>query len=604
VSRKRACALLVSVLLLTGGLAAEAAPPPPTTHESGYITMRDGTRLSFTVDRPAGRGRFPVAMNYDGYCAGTGALACNDPELSAKLLASGYAVLGVNLRGTGCSSGTFDFRAREESLDGAAAVTWAASQPWSTGRVGLFGDSFPGLTQPGIAALRPKGLAAIAPFQVVDDVYRDVAYPGGIVNAEFGAFWGLADQPASEVTSPGAAAQAGDHECATNYAGNRAPGLQANIFLNAVQHPWDDSYWTAKEVGGAAGRITVPTFGCLSWQDDEVGSRPGWSLFRRIAPAKLWLVGTNGYHGMCDRGDHDRMNTQLLRFFDRYVRGVHNGWEKTPHVQIWHDANNRAGFNAPSWVTSYNAWPPATSTQRLSMTQGGVLTDQVRRVPTTGVSYQAPWPSAGMEEGVVLGHRNALWQRPVPAGGAAAWTTPRLARDVEVFGPASADLWLTSTGTDTDVQVTVTEVRPDGQETYVARGWLRASHRALNRTQSTATRPQQTHQQSSSQPLVPGVPALLRVEVFPFDHVFRAGSSIRLVVDTPSQTGGWNFGVLPTPVTNTVLMDAAHPSQLVLGVLASGRALRPLVPCGNLLNQPCRANAYPVPPGTLSWPRR
>lgn len=603
-NRRTAVALLVAMLMVIAGLSASAAPAQQPTHESGYITVDPGIRLRFTVDRPAGRGRFPVALNYDGYCAGTGAAGCNDPQLSAKLLAAGYAVLGVNLQGTGCSSGSFDFRAHEESTEGAAVVTWAANQQWSTGRIGLFGDSFPGLTQPGIAALRPKGLAAIAPFQVVDDVYRDVAYPGGVMNAEFGAFWGIADQPSSEAANLGTAAPQGDSECIGNYASNRAENVRSNIFLNAVQHQWDDSYWQSKEVGRAAARIDVPTLGCLSWQDDEVGSRPGWSLFRRIRPEKLWMVGTNGYHGMCDRDDNDRMNTQVIRFFDRFVRGVANGWERTPRVQIWHETNARSGHNTPSWTSQYKVWPPATTAERLMLGTDGVLSDHPRPGPGRQASYRAPWPSAGTEEGIVLGQANKLWQRPVPAGGAFAWTSPRLGKDVEVFGPASADLWMTSTGTDTDVQVTITEVRPDGQETYVARGWLRASHRDLDRGQSSATRPQQSHQESASQPLVPGVPTLLRVEIFPFNHVFRAKSSMRVIVDTPSQTGGWNFSVLPTPVTNTVLQDPAHRSQLVLGVLPSGRAIRPLPPCDTLLNQPCRTSTYPVPGGTLTWPKR
>jgi hypothetical protein len=188
--------------VLLGGVQGATGAPPGTVTQSGYVVMADGTRLRYTVERPEGPGRFPVAMNYDGYCAGTGATGCNDPHLSAELLDAGYAVLGVNVRGTGCSTGTFDFRDPQASVDGAAVVTWAAQQPWSNGRVGLFGDSFPGLTQPGIAALRPKGLAAIAPFQVVDDVYRDVGYPGGVLNAEFAAFWGLANQPAAEGQNP------------------------------------------------------------------------------------------------------------------------------------------------------------------------------------------------------------------------------------------------------------------------------------------------------------------------------------------------------------------------------------------------------------------
>jgi hypothetical protein len=336
----------------------------------------------------------------------------------------------------------------------------------------------------------------------------------------------------------------------------------------------------------------VPTLGCVSWQDDEVGSRPAWSLFRNVDRSKLWMLGMNGYHGMCDL-NNDIVNADVVRFFDRFVRGDRNGWERTPRTRIWHEATaDEAGQSVPSWVSTFPTWPPATTTSRLHLGAGGALTSSAPAAGPAG-SYRAPAPSAATEQGIVLGQGNRLWQRPVPPGGALAWTTPALTEDLEVFGPASADLWLSSTGTDTDVQVTVTEVRPDGMETYVARGWLRASHRALDAAQSTRTRPQQTHAQSDAAALVPGAPALLRVEVFPFNHVFRAGSRLRLVVDTPSQTGGWNFAVLPTPVTNTVLHDVAHPSRLRLGVLPGGRAQADLPVCDTLLNQPCRTDAYP-----------
>jgi uncharacterized protein len=144
--------------------------------------------------------------------------------------------------------------------------------------------------------------------------------------------------------------------------------------------------------------------------------------------------------------------------------------------------------------------------------------------------------------------------------------------------------------------VTITEVRPDRQETYVARGWLRASQRKLDPELSTVTRPYQTQQQSDVQLLTPLSPVLARVEVFPFDHVFRAGSAIRMIVDTPSQTGGWNFLLRPTAAQNTILHDRDHPSRLVLGVLRGHRARASLPACNTLLNQPCRPSAYPVPP--------
>jgi len=239
----------------------------------GYITMSDGVKLHYAVALPAETGRYPVAMKYDGYCEGTAPITCNEGEDASALLADGYAVLGVAVRGTGCSEGQFDFRSPQGSSDGAAAVTWAAHQPWSTGHVGMFGDSFPGLMQPGVAALHPAGLDAIAPWQIVDDVYRDVAYPGGIANGEFGAFWALVDQPAASTSSSIEGTKAGEPGCTETLPEHATTNPPDNIFVTALQNPYMDSFWTSKTVGAAAEKITVPAFGCQSWQDDEVGSR-------------------------------------------------------------------------------------------------------------------------------------------------------------------------------------------------------------------------------------------------------------------------------------------------------------------------------------------
>jgi putative CocE/NonD family hydrolase len=604
--------LVVLALTLCGLFVALPAAAQASVWKGGYIQAPDGTRLRYTVILPSAQGRFPVALVYDGYSEGI--WPGSSDETAAYLESAGYAVLGVNVRGTGCSGGRFDFRNPVENSDGAAVVEWAARQPWSTGHVGMFGDSFPGLTQPGVAALRPKGLAAIAPFQIIDDVYRDVGYPGGIFNAEFGAFWGLGDQPYSsapgpvlanvpgQVSAQGFSGTGPDPQCQVNYAGSAVRNPATNIFLEGARHPWFDSYWQAKEVGPAASQIAVPVLGCETWQDDEVGSRPTWSLFPRIRPSLLWLIASNGYHGMCDQSplvDHE-----LVRFFDRFVKGEDNGFESTPHVQIWHEAHmvteSGASVPAPSWITSFPSWPPPLRAVSLYLHADGML----NRTAPTGAeqpdTYAYPRPSAGTEDGAVAGQHNELWKQPVPPGGAVAWTTPRLTRDVEMLGPASADLWITSTAVDTDLQVTISEVRPDGQETYVARGWLRASDRRLDQRRSTPTDPEHLDTEAAAEPLTPGRPTLVRVELFPFDHVFRAGSSIRVIVDTPSQTGGWNFDVLPLPATNAVLHDARHMSRLVFGLVPHGAAKAPLPACDTLLNQPCRTSTYPVPPGTLS----
>src|SRR4051812_32612163 len=265
-ARRRTALGAPLLVVLTAVVLGLAGPAQAAVDKWGYIPLADGTQLRYTVTLPAADGRFPVALDYDGYCEGTGATRCNDVDMATKLVGAGYAVLGVSMRGTGCSTGTFDFRSPQEHADGAAAIEWAARQPWSTGRVGMFGDSFPGLSQPGVAALRPHGLAAIAPFQIVDDVYRDVGYPGGISNVEFGAFWGLADQPAADASGTASGVQQSDPLCAVNYAAHQARNGPSNIVVAGAEHMWYDDYWRSKTIGAAAARIEVPVLSCTTWQ--------------------------------------------------------------------------------------------------------------------------------------------------------------------------------------------------------------------------------------------------------------------------------------------------------------------------------------------------
>jgi putative CocE/NonD family hydrolase len=581
----------ILVIALACAAVLAAAPGAHASVEQwGYIPV-EGAQLRYTVILPEAEGRFPVALVYDGYCEGTAPFACNDIQLAKLLSARGYAVLGVSIRGTGCSTGTFDLRGPHEAADGAAAVEWAAKQPWSTGKVGMFGDSFPALTQPGVAALRPEGLAAIAPFQLADDLYRDVGYPGGVMNVEFGAFWAGINQPAANASGTVAGVQQGDPQCAATFASAQPGNLPHNIAVAALQHPYVDDFWNAKKVGAKASRIDVPVLGCVTWQDDEIGSRPGWTLFNRIRPSLLWMIGANGYHSQCEV-DNTLTIEQVVRFFDRFVRGEDNGWEDTPRVQLWHEAHQttESGVkeNVPSWVTTHESWPPPVDRRTLYLRSEGALSADRPRDAEPADTYVAPGPSAGNEEGIVFGQNNVLWRAPQVPGQSLAYTTAPLADDVELLGPASVDLWLSSTTVDTDLQATVTEVRPDGQETYVARGWLRVSQRKLDRRASTPTFPEQTMLQSDVALLTPGSPVRARVLVFPFNHVFRAGSAIRVILDTPSQTGGWGFAPRPTASVTSILHDRDHPSRIVLGQVPGGRAQAPLPACDTLLNQPCR----------------
>ncbi len=285
------------------------------------------------------------------------------------------------------------------------------------------------------------------------------------------------------------------------------------------------------------------------------------------------------------------------------MKGQANGFEHTPHIQLWHEATaNSAGDDVPSWVTTFPSYSSIPARPlALYFRSDGALSLSPPKSQDSPDRYAYPGPALGTENGIVFGQHNLLWKGEEPPGASVAYTTPPLTRDSEFFGSGSANIWLSSTAPDTDLQITLTEVRPDGQEVYVARGWLRASHRALDPARSTALAPYQTDQQADARPLVPGSPTYMRVQLWPFDYVFRKGSSIRLWIDAPTgETGGWSFDYTKTPAINSIYADAQHPSAIVLGHLPGGHAQAPLPTCDTLLNQPCRRNLTPVPSGTMT----
>jgi putative CocE/NonD family hydrolase len=594
---------VVAVLCLVGlpgAPRAEAATAPVTTW--GYIRMNDGVLLRYTLMRPSALGRYPVAMEYGPYSEGS------DPEgrsvQADRFLSHGYAVLGVNIRGTGCSSGTFAFAKPRESIDGAAVVEWAGTQPWSTGRVGMFGLSYPGIAQWGVAGLRPSHLAAISPFQSVIDAYRGAGHPGGVANAGLIAAYGLGVQDAYGEKGAVLGAGQGDRTCAKALAEHAADTSRYEVARDFLMHPFDDGIYRLRDPEQYLRNIHVPVLECESWQDEYVGS-DAYRAVDQLDRSTTWAVFTNGYHGVCNATN---VWPHLLGFFDHFVKGASNGFEHSPHVTVLHDAHTTlarsakltAGTGWPSsasWTSTFGSWPVPVLATALHLDSQGRLGTGVPRGSGRD-AFVTPLPSAVTEDGDA-GELHAAWKAHDAPGGSVTYTTPRLAHDAEFFGPGSAELWLTSTTKDATLQITLSEIRPDRKEVYVERGWLRASHRKLDLARSTQLNPYQTHAAGDFQPLVRNQPTLVKVELWPFNYVFRAGSAIRLTIDTPTWNGIWGFAPSPTPSVTTILHDGGHDSQLVLGLVPGGRAGAAAPACDTLLNQPCRANTAPVPAGRI-----
>jgi putative CocE/NonD family hydrolase len=572
-----------------------------TVEQTGYLTARDGTQLRYDVIRPDGPGPFPALLNYEGYAAGSDASDNGVSVFTNRILQRGYALVGVSVRGTGCSQGVFDPFDQTMGQDGADAVEWIAKQPWADGRVGMIGVSFGGITQLLTAANRPAHLLAIAPSSATSDLYRDVVYPGGILEYDFTFAWTALQKDGGTEYALTGAPRDGDTQCDQNYVMHESQNYQGQYFIPALilQNPFDDDSngkWMQRAPNTAFPKIDVPVYMHNQWQDEQLPGRIWESLSMFKHPDQVWANFSNGNHGR----DYDNNNDQeqTLAFLDRFVRGVKNGFEtKVPRLVVPMETQVEVDgeLNVPTWTIDRDSVRDLKVKPRtFYFGSGGAMGAAKPGANGGSDSYAYPMPAPDVAEpGPAFQGKSTgqfAWKAPVPPGGSVAYTSAPFTKDMVVAGPASLNLWLASTSTDTDIEATVTEVRPDGQETYIQRGWLRASHRKLDPTLSTTLRPFQTHLRGDATPLEAGTPTPMRLELFPFAQAFRKGSRLRVWIEAPTgHTGFWAFQPTPNPGQNTVLHDAAHPSRLVLGVVPGETARGTALPaCDTLRNQPCR----------------
>jgi predicted acyl esterase len=686
-------ALIAGLLPTTLAPIADAHHDPggpcqtPSRKIQGYIPVAQGTAepttLHYQVLLPNtdifGPGPFESVMDYSGYEPG---ITIYD-GLHRHFLCQGYAVIGLNIRGTGCSGGEFDYFEPRQAEDGRDGIRWFgehAAELGITGRIAMVGKSYPGITQLFVAGQPlnpntqdplgtqpkpdvPENLVAIVPGAVFSDLYRDVPFPGGIMNVTFAAGWsaGRIYEPFTAPLDEYGAIQKGDQQCIANTA-EHVQNPPQNPFVKATYNQYDGNLFWERSPYYWAQNISVPTFLFETWQDEQVGSRATALIERfKMNPDLEWrFLGTNGFHG--GHGDYygDYVMPRIDEFLDFYLDNeipaayqggtvtetapqatpspsptptLPNGkpkkggkpqpspspspspstttrpetftealarYEASDPVQInWE--NGAGGEYIPAWTQTYASWPPPNQeVWRLNFTPDGGLTQGTP--PAAGSVDYRYQPGSSQERGGyvisddVPGWENTMahWSDQPAEGTYAMFTSDALSSDKLMAGPASVDLWLSSTAPDTDLQVTLTEVRPDGQEMFIQQGWLRASHRKENADPnlSTALRPYQTHLLTDVQPLVPGTASKMRLEIFPFAHAFRAGSKIRLYVEAPHvKPDLWGFALLPIPALNTIETNAAMPSSVAFPLLAGDAAKVTALPgCTNpgLRNQPCR----------------
>jgi uncharacterized protein len=616
----------------------------------GYLPTRDGTQLSVNVHFPidGSPGPWPVVVDYSGYDPA----APGDPPAEALFfLVQGYVVVGANMRGTGCSGGAFDYFEALQSTDGYDIVEAVARQAWSNGDVGLVGISYSGISQLFVAQTRPPHLRAITPLSVIADTYRSTLYPGGILNRGFALDWATdrvnAAKPAARQWAKDRIS-AGDATCAAN----QALRLQSRNLLDEIRpgrfyEAAGDELSPRTFVDG----IDVPVYLSGQFHDEQTGGHFSTMIPDFARRTKLRVTLTNGTHveplgpeqvvGLMEFvdfyvGKRKPSVSPLVRFGapmayedlfgtkgaflppDRFASqpsyaAALAAYEAEPPVKLlWENGAGRGpGEPFATAQTTHAAWPPPEASARTWFFHpDGQLHELAPFIGTEeprGVSVYEYDPST-KRESTFAGSTQQIWTRcvqapaagcvsaptvqwdPLAEGNALSFVSPAMTNNTAFAGWGSVDLWLRSEATDTDLEVTLTEVRPDGQEMFIQSGWLRASHRQLDPAESTPLLAVHTHVESDASPLPDGEFVPVRVALFPFAHVVRPGSRLRLNIEAP---GGnqpfWKFDALPGPHRNEVAHSAALLSKVVLPVLPTSPPVPAAqVACPSIRNQPCR----------------
>ena len=628
---------LAMTVRLPSGKTMKDGPFPTIIEYSGYEVAAPGDLLGSVLGSIGGGG------------GASDPLAPSSSTAVGSLIAPllGFASVSVQMRGSGCSGGAFDLFGLPTTYDGYDAVETVAAQSWNKGhKVGMAGISFSGITQLFTAGTRPPHLAAITPMSVTDDTYTATGYPGGIFNKGFALSWVSARmndaRPAPEGGQGWARAlvAAGDKNCLAN----QRMRLQTR---NAVELTRTNPYRTPSLFDVRAGanwvsRIKVPVFLVGQYQDEQTGGHFVESLASLNKNKNVWLSLQNGVHADSLGPSTITRWVEFLKLFvadeipripnfiislsgqlytyladskalpvapsklEKYtsVAKAKAAFRKYPRVRLMMD-NGAAIPGSPgaigaAWDITHDSWPiKQTKATTFYMKNGGLL-GKSKQAASSTVEYTAD-PAARPKQTLIGAGESDAWKAqppynwaPVAAGKGLGFTGPALSSDVVIAGPSSLDIYLKSSAVDTDIQATISEVRPDGQETYVQNGWLRASHRKIDPRRSTVLDPFPTHLKADGAPLPAGKFSLVRVPIFPTAHAFRAGSRIRITITAP---GGdrpiWDFDTVDSGSTfNTIALGGIRSSKLVLPVIAGDTAKgTPLPPAGALRGQPGRTFA-------------
>lgn len=544
------------------------------------IPMRDGVRIAADIFRPDADGAFPALLAMSPYGKGVQSLPLAPqpagtpsylPPIEAGdpgyFTARGYVHVIVDVRGTGASEGEYlGWVSPQEARDGYDLVEWIAAQPWCDGNVGMSGISYFGEIQLMVAAERPPHLKAIMPWNAPADFYREATHHGGIrqmffhylyvqrIGADRSVSATVKDTPPETLKSlidelkrdPDLRAVPEIYTFVDN------PG-KAPCFFDILAHPTDGPFYRERSPCAKYDRIRIPFYARSAWWGYRHMHLVGafHNYLGIDAPKKLAI----DRPVVEERPLPEEVNAETLRWYDYWLKGIDTGIMDEPPIRLY-------VMGADSWRTE-REWPLA----RTRWTR----------------YYLRRWRRLAPEPEDVPDKPDAFVQQPVDETELVSgidYATAPLQHDTEVTGPAAAYLYGSIDQQDTNWFVSLRDAAPDGAEREVTKGFLKASHRALDEERSKPYEPYHPH--VDPEPVEPGRVYEYAIALSPTANLFKAGHRIRLVITSMDHAQARDWGLAPATIGRShspwhicssrttlhkVYHDRARPSHLLLPIV-------------------------------------
>lgn len=428
-----------------------------------------------------------------------------DPE---RWVPHGYAVVRVDSRGAGWSEGVLDPMSPQETADFCSSIEWAAEQPWSNGMVGVLGISYFANMAWRVAERRPKGLKAVIPWEGFIDLYRDPTYHGGILN-EFSKKW-AAIQAVTVQYGLGSRAKRNPNT-GESIAGPvdksdaELTSHRHDLYEQSLEWPLDGPFWQSRTPDPT--EIDLPFLSCANWGGMGIHPRGNFNGFTESPSKQKWLEVHGDSHWSLFSASYGL--TLQKRFFDHFLKGIDNGWDRSPRVQL-----NIRNVDGRFQRRDEHEWPIGR---------------------TRWTKFYLDASQSAMAAGLPAQTANSRYES---TGKGLTFRTPPLSEETEITGPIAAKLFIESTTADADLFLVVQVFDPSGKEltfqgaldpnTPIAMGWLRASHRRVDPSRSKPWQPYHPH--DKVEPLTAGQVYELDIEILPTCIVLPKGWTLGLSV--------------------------------------------------------------------------